>query len=432
MRSALPKVAHEVSGRPMVAHVVRAAAGLGPAATVVVVGHEADIVRGCLAGERVEFVEQTELLGTADAVRRAREALSRCDTIVVLNGDGPLITEATLERLVANLDGAPLSFVTCTVEEPGALGRVVRDAAGAPAGVVEADEYDGPDGPGEVNAGQYAFEAEWLWQHLEGLPVSAKGEYYLTALIERAYEEQQPASAVEVSPAEALGVDDRVKLAVAEALMRRRILERHMLAGVTILDPATTYIDAEVSIAEDVTVYPNCFLFGHTNIAGGCVVGPGTTLRNAVLAAGVRCEASVVEDSTIGERTRVGPFAHVRAGASIGEDCEIGNYAEVKNSVVGRGVKMHHFSYLGDADVGDGVNIGAGTITVNYDGKDKHRTTIGRGAFVGSDTMLIAPITVGEGAATGAGSVVTKDVPPGVRVVGVPARPFPEKPKAED
>jgi len=262
------------------------------------------------------------------------------------------------------------------------------------------------------------------------VPVSPKGEYYLTSLAGAAAA-LRPAATVTAAATEALGVDDRVKLAEAEALMRARILERHMLAGVTISDPAATYIDAGVKLAQDVTVLPGSHLQGATTVETGGVIGPASTLRNAVIGPATRVQSSVVEDSRIGARCNVGPFAHVRGNTTAGDDCEIGNYAEVKNSVLGNGVKMHHFSYMGDADIGARANIAAGSITSNFDGVRKHRTTIGEDAFIGCDTLLIAPVTVGDGAYTASGAVVTRDVGPGQTVAGVPARPFERKERAE-
>ncbi|MCC6419925.1 MAG: bifunctional UDP-N-acetylglucosamine diphosphorylase/glucosamine-1-phosphate N-acetyltransferase GlmU [Gemmataceae bacterium] len=423
MRSTLPKVLHPVCGRPMVGHVLAAARTLAPGRIAVVVGHESARVREALAGSGVAFVEQPELLGTADAVRRCQDTLAGCTTVMVLNGDTPLIEPERLAALLAaGAPNSPIRLVSSVVEEPGRLGRVVRDATGAVRAIVEAAEYDGPAGPGEINAGQYAFDAAWLWQHLPAVPKGEKGEYYLTHLVEMAAVEGFPPATVTAPAGEALGVDDRVKLAEAERLLRSRLLERHMLAGVTIADPSTTYIDADVELATDTTILPNCYLSGRTTVAVGAVVGPGSTLRNARVAVGATIQASVVEDSAIGRGARVGPFAHVRGGAQIGEECELGNYAEVKNAVLGRGVKMHHFSYVGDADVGEYANIAAGIVTCNFDGVNKHRTRIGAHAFVGSDTMLVAPVSVGEGAITGAGAVVTRDIPAGAKAVGVPAR----------
>jgi bifunctional UDP-N-acetylglucosamine pyrophosphorylase/glucosamine-1-phosphate N-acetyltransferase len=290
--------------------------------------------------------------------------------------------------------------------------------------VLEAADYDGADAPAEINAGQYVFDAAWLWNTLPHIPVSAKGEYYLTHLISAAAGASTPGAALPADPEDVLGVDDRVKLADAEAVMRSRILERHMLAGVTIQDPATTYIEARVAIEPDVTLLPNCHLRGLTAVDAGALIGPGTTLRNAIVGEDTSVQSSVIEDSSIGARCTVGPFSHVRGGAVISDDCELGNYAEVKNSNIGPGVKMHHFSYMGDADVGARANISAGAITCNYDGERKHRTVIGEDAFIGCDTMLIAPITIGAGAFTATGAVVTRDVEPGQTVAGVPARPF--------
>ncbi|MGI8925701.1 MAG: bifunctional UDP-N-acetylglucosamine diphosphorylase/glucosamine-1-phosphate N-acetyltransferase GlmU [Tepidiformaceae bacterium] len=419
MRSALPKVLQPVCGTPMVAHVIEAARGLQPRRIAVVVGYGAEAVRREAAGDGVVFVEQPELLGTADAVRRCEDVLAGCDTVVVLNGDVPLVTTVLLERLAAA--GSPISFVSCRVEEAGRLGRVARAALGGVTGIIEAADSDGLDGPAEINAGQHRPNAAWRWKRIGEVPASASGERYLTHLVAMAAAEGHQMSTVEGSPEEALGVDDRVQLAEAERLMRARILREHMEAGVTIADPATTYIDRRVRLAGDVTVLPNCYLYGETSVASQAVIGPGTTLRNVRIGAS-RVQASVVEDSSIGDGTSVGPFAHVRGGAEIGDDCVIGNYAEVKNSKLGNGVKMHHFSYLGDATVGERANIAAGMVTCNFDGVTKHRTVIGAGAFIGCDTMLVAPVTIGDGAVTGAGSVVREDVPPGAKVAGVPAR----------
>jgi bifunctional UDP-N-acetylglucosamine pyrophosphorylase/glucosamine-1-phosphate N-acetyltransferase len=429
MKSALPKPLHPICGVPMAQHVIDAARGLRPDRIVVVVGHESIRVRDALAAADITFIEQAELLGTGDAVRRCESALSGCDQVLVLNGDEPLVTTDTLSRLLRAAEERPMAFVTQQVADAGALGRVVRDEAGAVRAIVQAADDDGSAGPAEINWGEYVFDAAWLWENLPNVPVSAKGEYYLTLLADFAHEQGKPAVTIAAADGEALGVDDRVKLATAEQRMRQRILERHMREGVTIADPATTYIDAAVALAPDVTIFPNCYLQGTTRVETNCTIGPGTTLRNSTIREGSDVRQSVIEESTIGRCVQVGPFAHVRGNAVIGDNSYLGNYAEVKNSILGRGVKMHHFSYLGDADVGEGANIAAGTITCNYDGVNKHRTVIGAGAFVGCDTMLIAPVRVGEGAITGAGSVVTKDVEDGAKVAGVPARALGRAPK---
>jgi bifunctional UDP-N-acetylglucosamine pyrophosphorylase/glucosamine-1-phosphate N-acetyltransferase len=424
MKSAKPKVLHEVCGVPMAAHVLAAARELKPDRLIVVVGFEAEMVRAALPGDDLLFVEQTELLGTGDAVRRCRIATAGCDGVMVLNGDSPLISSVSLQRLVAARQGAPLALLSSEVPDSGSFGRVRTDDYGAVTGIDEAFDVDEPGRTVLRNTGQYVFDAAWLWDHIDGIPLAAKGEYFLTELPAMAHAEGRPGVCVPAPLEEVDGFDDRVGLARAEAAMRRRILERHMLDGVTIADPATTYIDATVRIEADVTILQNCWLTGATTIATGARIGPGTTLRNSHVGANTQVQASVIEESVLGEDVHVGPFAHVRGSSRIGDGCYLGNYAEVNRSTLGRGVKMHHFSYLGDATVGDGVNYAAGAVTNNYDGVNKNATIIGRGAFIGCDTMLIAPVEVGDEARTGSGAVVNRDVPAGVTVVGVPARPL--------
>lgn len=428
MRSRLPKVLHTVCGDPQVSHVVAAAAALEPGRIVVVVGHQGQLVRDALRGSPAVFAEQPRQLGTAHAVECSRTALDGCGQVMVLNGDAPLISAQLLGKLSEALcPPSPLALVTATADKPGRLGRLVRDREGAPAGIVEAADYQGEPGPAEVNAGQYIFDAEWLWEHLPSVAPAPGGERYLTALVAAAADEGRPATTICADLDEVMGVDDRLLLARAEGLLRGRVLEGLMAGGVTIRDPASTYVDARVEIGEDVTVLPGCHILGETQIGTGAVVGPGTTLEDAVIGENSRVRQSVVEQSTVGAGCVVGPFAHLRGGAHIGDRCELGNYAEVKNSNLGPDVKMHHFGYLGDADVGEGTNIAAGVITCNYDGVSKHRTVIGKHAFVGCDTMLVAPVTLGDGAFTAAGAVVTRDVSAGERVAGVPARPLPPK-----
>ncbi len=406
----------------MVNHVIDAAGALAPERIAVVVGYEAAQVQSAVDA-KVVFVDQPEMLGTGDAVQRCREAMTDIDRIVVLNGDAPLLTAETIQAFVAGAGEATMAIAVNRVPDRGAFGRVERDNEGRVCGIVEADRES--EGVAERNAGFYVFDASWLWENIEAVGTSEKGERYLTALAAMAAEQRKSVTTVAVDSEDAMGVDDRLRLSEAEANMRQRIAERHMLAGVTIRDPATTYIDATVQIAEDVTIEPGCHLRGRSTIATKATIGPNTVLRDSQVGAGSLVAQSTIEDSRIGNEVSVGPNSHVRGGATIGNHCEIHNYAEVKNSVVGEGVKMHHFSYLGDADVGDRVNYAAGAITCNYDGVSKHRTTIGAGAFIGCDTMLIAPVTIGEGAVTGAGAVITKDVAAGERVAGVPARPLP-------
>ncbi len=425
MRSSLPKVLHPLAGRPMVRHVVDAALEAGFPRCFVVVASGGEGVRAAL-GERVAYVEQPEALGTGDAVALARDLLGDPEQVLVLNGDVPLITAETLARLARSHkeQAADMTFLTARVADGGEYGRVERDAQGRVLAVVEAPErVEAAEGPAEINAGQYCFRGAWLWPRLAGLPRSAGGEYYLTSLVSIAVQEGAAVQAeVAADPNEVRGINDREQLADVEALLRRRVNRRHMAAGVTLIDPATAYIDAGVTIGQDTVIEPNSHLRGETSIGQDCRIGPNATLRDAVVGDRCRIEASTVEQATLEDDVHVGPYSRLRPGTHLGAGVEMGNFAEVKNARLGRGVKMHHFSYIGDAEVGDETNVGAGTITCNYDGLVKHRTVIGKRVFIGSDTMLVAPVTLGDGARTGAGSVVTKDVPPGALAVGAPAR----------
>jgi bifunctional UDP-N-acetylglucosamine pyrophosphorylase / glucosamine-1-phosphate N-acetyltransferase len=421
MKSALPKVLHAVCGKPMVGHVLDAAHGLQPDRLIVVVGHGGDQVREALAAPGIIFVTQAEQLGSGHAVAQCAEAAAGCDEVVVLNGDSPMLTTASLQRLRECRADRPMAFLSTVLGDPAKLGRVVRNGTEVSA-IVEWDEYTGPPGPAEINSGQYVFSAPWLWENLPTVTRGPKGEYYFTALAAMATTAGTPAQTAMIEPQEFLGVDDRVRLAEAEQLMRQRILRQHMLDGVTITDPATTYIDAGVEIGQDTTILPGTTIRGRTVIAPGCTIGPGSLLRDATLGERTVVQASTIEDSTLGERVYVGPYSHVRGNSTIGDDCHLGNYAEVNRSKLGRGVKMHHFSYLGDATVGDRANIAAGVITNNYDGTHKHPTVIGEDAFVGCDTMLVAPVEMGANSQTGAGTVLRQDLPPNAVAVGVPAR----------
>ena len=435
MNSKLPKVLHRICGKPMVAHVVAAAKAAGVKSLVVVIGHGAQQVRDSL-GKDVEFVVQKDQLGSGHALLQARKLLEgKASSILVLNGDVPLVTPATLTSL-ASLQAeksAPIAFLTSSHGPVSGLGRVFRDPKGDVQDIIE--EADLPEGLGllkEINVGNYCFDAAWLWPALAQVPKSRSGEFYLTSLIGMAYKERRPAITAPVADAaEALGVDTRQRLAEAEAAMRRRIRDRWMSSGVTLVDPATVYIDADASIGRDTTIQPNSYILGNTSIGRDCVIGPGAMLAEASI--GDRCAvvASSIESSTLEADISVGPFSRVRGGAHLERGVHLGNYVEVKKSRLGKGTKSHHVSYLGDATVGKNVNIGAGSITCNYDGVNKLPTVIEDDVFVGCDTMLVAPVRLGKGSKTGAGAVVTKNVPPRVTVVGVPARPLVKSPPAE-
>jgi len=430
MRSKKAKALHTIAGRPMLLHVLAAvreafASHDTNASHVAVVGHGAEQVEAALDGS-VRCVRQAEQLGTGNAVAQAESVAKASLHVLVLNADLPLISPDTIAGLITRHleENADLTFLTAVVADARGQGRIRRDAAGRVTGIVEEAEADSAALAGsEVNVGIYCFRGEWLWPRLSRIERSAAGEYYVTDLVGIAVNDGTTLVAVPVDDAvEALGINDRTQLAQAEAVMRERICRRHMLAGVTIVDPATTYIDADVTIGMDTTLHPSTSLLGRTSIGEDCEIGPDCRIADSTLGDRCRVVSSAVEDSTLEDGVSVGPYSHLRGGAHICSGAHIGNYAEVKNSRIGRNTKMGHFSYVGDAQVGDDVNIGAGTITCNFDGARKHRTVIGDGAFIGSDTMLIAPVEVGAGARTGAGSVINHDVPPNALAVGVPAR----------
>lgn len=431
-KSRLIKVMHPLAGRPMIAYSIEIARLLGVKWPVLVIGHGAEKVREFL-GDKATYVEQPERLGTGHAVMQARPALEgRSRAVLVLYGDMPLLKAETLRRLVElhQRGGAPVTMLTILADDSMGFGRILRDARdNSVLGIVEEAVATSEQlAIRELNTGSYCFEATWLWDHLPKIRLSPKGEYYLTDLIEMAAAEGHRVRALTIDDVtEVQGINTRVHLARAEAIMRRRINERWMLAGVTLVNPETIYIDADVNILQDTTILPNTHLTGKTTIGRDCVIGPNTWIEDSSLNDGCVVRFSVIEGATIKDGVDIGPFAHLRKGAHLAQNVHMGNFGEVKNSYLGPGTKMGHFSYLGDATVGENVNIGAGTITCNYDGQRKHQTIIEEGAFIGSDTMLIAPVRVGKGSKTGAGSVVTHDVPPDSVVYGVPARPRTER-----
>jgi bifunctional UDP-N-acetylglucosamine pyrophosphorylase/glucosamine-1-phosphate N-acetyltransferase len=426
MKSELPKVLHPLAGKPMVQYAVETAADLTSEKPLLVVGNGADQVRRAV-GDRVIYVEQKEQLGTGHALLQTRPLLEgRRETVLVWYADMPLLSADTLRQLIElQKEGkGPIAMLTVEADDPMGFGRILRDESGRVVGIVEeAVATDAQKAIKELNCGVYCFDGDWLWPHLTQLPLSPKGEYYLTDLVVMAVAEGQAVEALKIGDVtEVLGINERTHLAQAEAVMRQRINEKWMLEGVTLLAPALTFIDATVEIGQDTVVYPNTHLEGATVIGRQCRLGPTTIVRDSTIGDGCTIEASVVEGAVLEDGVDVGPFSHLRKGAHLAKGVHVGNFGEIKNSYLGPGTKMGHFSYLGDATVGQEVNIGAGTITCNYDGQRKHRTIIEDGAFIGSDTMLVAPVRVGAGAKIGAGSVVTHDIPPHSIAYGVPAR----------
>lgn len=425
MRSRTCKVLHPAAGRPLLAHVLDAVAAAG-ARPVVVLSRESDPARAVVP-EGVPVALQEPPRGTGDAVRVALGAASGATgTCFIVYGDTVLVRPETLERLAGELRGrgAVLAILTGVVGTDNEYGRIVRGSGGDVDRIVEHRLATAAERRiTESNFGAYAADLAWLRSAVPKLRANETGEVFLTDLVKVARDEGRTVAALSTEdPSEGLGVNTRADLARIDGILRDRIRERHMAAGVTFTDPRSSSVDADVEIAADAVIERGTILEGRTRVGRDSRIGPYSILRDTVVGERCRVEASVLEEATLEDDVRVGPFSHLRPGAYLERGVEMGNFGEVKASRLGSGTKMHHFSYVGDAAVGKGVNIGAGTITLNYDGARKHRTEIGDDVFIGSDTLLRAPVTVGDGAATGAGAVVTKDVPPGMLAVGMPAR----------
>jgi bifunctional UDP-N-acetylglucosamine pyrophosphorylase/glucosamine-1-phosphate N-acetyltransferase len=413
----------------MVLWSVENARALGADSILLVVGEGADDVRSTV-GDGVEYAVQKERLGTGHALLQARDALlDRADVVLVLYGDMPTLRRETMQAMLALHDRCrpAVTMLTVMADDSMGFGRVVRDDAGRVTAIVE-EAVATPEilSIRELNCGVYCFDAEWLWQRLLDVPLTLpKNEYYLTDMVGLAVADGRAVEVVTVADvAEVQGVNTRVHLAESERILRDRINERMMLDGVTMIDPATTYIDATVRVGRDSVIYPNTMLRGDTAIGQNCEIGPNSVIVDSRIGDGCRIMASVLEEAVMDDGAEIGPYGHLRKGAHLGAGVHMGNFGEVKNSYLAPGTKMGHFSYVGDSEIEENVNIGAGTVTCNYDGRNKHRTAIGAGAFIGSGTMLVAPVTVGKGARTGAGSVLTHDLPDHTLAYGVPARPI--------
>ncbi|SIS62192.1 bifunctional UDP-N-acetylglucosamine diphosphorylase/glucosamine-1-phosphate N-acetyltransferase GlmU [Salimicrobium flavidum] len=416
MKSKLYKVLHPVCGKPMVQHVTDQLNQLELSEIITVVGFGAETVQNQL-GDSSEYVIQKEQLGTGHAVLQAGEYLAdKKGTTVVVCGDTPLLTSETLEALLSHHEekGAKATVLTAHAEDPHGYGRVLRSGNGDVERVVEQKDASREEAEvREINTGTYCFDNELLFKALSNVSNdNAQGEYYLPDVMEILQKEGEPISAYQMDDLkEALGVNDRVALSKAETFMRERINDRHMRNGVTIIDPSHTYIGADAVIGQDVTIHPGTTITDGTVVENDAELGPNSTVERSFIGEGTVVKQSFVSDSHVGKRVNIGPFAHIRPDSELGDGAKVGNFVEVKKAKFGQNSKVSHLSYIGDADVGEGVNIGCGTITVNYDGKDKHLTTIEDEAFIGCNSNLIAPVTVGKGSYVAAGSTINQDVP---------------------
>jgi len=425
MRSQLPKALHMLAGKPLVQYSIDTVKAIKLEQPILVVGYQADMIRKVI-GNQVDYVHQDQQLGTAHAVGCAESILKdKVDLILVLSADMPFLSMDTLLNLIGlqTKNSGPVTFATTIDANSRGFGRILRDKNGDIEAIVE-EAQASPEQLAipEINVGVYCIKTDWLWQALKRINKSPKGEYYLTDIIGLARKEGYKTPSILITDStEAMGINTRVHLAEAEAILRQRINQQWMLNGVTIPDPNTTYIGAEVHLEPDTIILPNTHLIGKTIIGGGSVVGPNTVITDSDIGANCTVIASFLEKAVLEEGVAMGPYCHLRTGAHLGKGVHMGNFGEVKKSYLGPGTKMGHFSYIGDAQIGKDVNISAGVITCNFDGQNKNDTHIGDDAFIGSDTMLVAPVKIGDRAHTGAGAVVTKDVPDDTLVVGVPA-----------
>ena len=425
MKSNLPKVLHSLAGKALIQYSLEVVRGISTQKPVLVISREAESVEQTIS-DLAEFVFQEKRLGTADAVRSARKKVEgNCDLVLVIYGDMPLLRKQTLNQLVEKQEknSGPLTIATMQMDDSHGFGRIVREGGKIKEIVEEAQATAKQKEIKELNVGAYCISSHWLWTALERIPVSPKGEYYLTDLVGLASREGSYVEAIQIAdPEEAIGINNRAHLAEAEAILRKRINNNWMLDGVTIVDPERTYIEANVRIGKDTVILPNTYLKGQTIIGENCEIGPDTIITSTQVGNFCKILSSVLDYAILEDHVSMGPYCHLRKGAHLAKGVPMGNFGEVKESTLGEETKMGHFSYIGNATIGKNVNIGAGTITCNFDGRIKHPTEIGDDVFIGSDTMLVAPVKIGKRARTGAGSVVTKDVPEDTVVVGVPAR----------
>jgi bifunctional UDP-N-acetylglucosamine pyrophosphorylase/glucosamine-1-phosphate N-acetyltransferase len=421
MKSDKPKVLHEVLGRPMLQHVIDAVKPLKPSRIAIVIGNGAETVKQQINEKGISFVLQKQLLGTGDAVLAARNHIKK-GTVLVLNGDGPLITTKTLRGFLTKhkRHKNTVSFLSFLDNSLSGYGRVFRDSEGKVTGIVE-DKHASPEERikfNELNSGVYLIESAAIGYLNSIKKNSSSGEYYLTDLVKLTADAGKKVNTYLCPPEETRGVNSRRELFEISAIMREKIISKWLDKGVTFIDPDTTVIHSTVSIGKDTIIYPNTYFEGNTSVGKNCIIYPGARICDSSLGDNVVVkDSTLIEDSKIGKNASVGPFAHVRPGCDVGQNSKIGNFVELKKTRLGKGAKASHLSYLGDAQIGSDVNIGAGTITCNYDGKNKFQTNIESGVFIGSDSQLVAPVTIGKGSYVAAGATITKDVPSGALAI---------------
>jgi bifunctional UDP-N-acetylglucosamine pyrophosphorylase/glucosamine-1-phosphate N-acetyltransferase len=420
MKSRLPKVLHPIAGRPLVEHVLRTARSINPATVTLIIGHQAEMVRSRLASyPELQFAVQEPQLGTGHALQQAEQVLrGRAGTLVLLSGDVPLLSPATLQRLLDThtAAGAAATVVTAMVERPYGYGRIVRTGGEVARIVEERDASPAERAIKEINSGIYAFDLAPLWESLRGIASkNAQGEFYLTDLVAIYHRKKLPVGTLVLeSVHETRGINSRSELAEVSRIVRQTKNEELMAAGVTIIDPSTTYIEQDVVVGADTVIHPGVILEGHTRVGAACEIHANVRIVDSEVADRVTVNNfCLIVGTRVADGASVGPFAHLRPDTVVGEGARIGNFVELKKTTLGPGSKANHLSYLGDATIGANVNVGAGTITCNYDGERKHPTVIEDGAFIGSDSQLVAPVKIGKGAYVGAGSSITEDVPAG-------------------
>ena len=417
MKSDLPKVLHRLAGKAMLAHVVETAVALQATPVIPVVGHGAEQVRVAMSGQNLCFVLQAQQLGTGHALLCAEEALnSFSGDLLLLCGDVPLLQEKTLRALIDHhrQHAACVTILTAAMDNPAGYGRIIRGAGGVDRIVEEKDATESERQVREINTGIYLFRTPQVFSLLRDVDNrNAQGEYYLTDVVAAARQAGELVEALLIDHAEeAMGINDQVQLAESGRIMRQRINEAHQRAGVSLIDPAATYIDADVSIGAGTLVHPGVHLRGRTRIGSGCEIEPGAVVTDCTIGDNVHIKpGSVLSESTVGNDCAIGPMAHLRPGTVLAGNNKIGNFVETKKAVIGEKSQASHLTYIGDASLGKNVNVGCGTITCNYDGVNKHQTTIEDDVFVGSDVQFIAPVTIGRGSLVGAGSTITRDVP---------------------